>query len=190
MANSYVTIGNLGLVTSLADTNKLLIDDSTGGDTKAAEVSTLKQYLINAVTPQINLTTRTWWVNGVDTGVLVGVDFTQLLQSTTTTPVQDGNGKIQYNVRLSSQANNLLEIDTTNGGLYAKNNGPGVIRIWATGETYGLNDFVCYNNIVYRCTTVPSQFDTFDLANWTPISMTISPYTDTEITTMITAVWG
>jgi|GEM_PF-1858784 len=76
MSDSYITIGDLDLVNILEDHYKLLIDDSTNGDTKAALVSVLKNYLIDNVTPHINSNTNTWYVGDNDTGVsVIGVEF-------------------------------------------------------------------------------------------------------------------
>jgi hypothetical protein len=69
MADNFVTIGDLETVGSLEDNFKILVDDAAGGDTKAALVSILRQYLVAGVTPTVNSTTKTWYVGSTDTGV-------------------------------------------------------------------------------------------------------------------------
>lgn len=74
--DGFIKIGDLELVSVLEDRYKLLIDDSTNGDTKASLVSVLKDYLINGVKPSINGNSGHWYIGDVDTGITVnGVEF-------------------------------------------------------------------------------------------------------------------
>lgn len=78
MVDNYVTIGDLEQIQELSDTDKLLIDNSTRGDTKSAFVSVLKSYLTKSITPSINETTKTWFIGNTDTGVSIdsgGIDI-------------------------------------------------------------------------------------------------------------------
>jgi hypothetical protein len=125
MADNYVTINDLVQVTNITDACKLLIDDSTGGDTKSALVSVLKAYLVEGITPHINQTTQTWFVGTTDTGVSVksGIDFSTLTKTNTTIPSQTADGKINFDVRISPKSDNLLQVLNNDGeiGLYVKN---------------------------------------------------------------------
>lgn len=71
MSDNFVTIGDLEQLSSLADSHKLLIDDSTEGDTKSASVSVLKDYLVADITPRIDEDTMTWFVGDTNTGISV-----------------------------------------------------------------------------------------------------------------------
>lgn len=74
--DGFIKIGDLELVNVLEDNYKLLIDDSTNGDTKAALVSVLKEYLVNDIKPSINEDNGHWYIGDVDTGITVnGVEF-------------------------------------------------------------------------------------------------------------------
>ncbi len=76
MAENFITLGELDLVSILQDHYKLLIDDSTNGDTKAALVSVLKTYLVNDIKPHIDSSTGHWFIGNTDTGLsVVGVEF-------------------------------------------------------------------------------------------------------------------
>lgn len=76
MVDTFITIGDMDLVSVLQDHYKLLIDDSTGGDTKAALVSVLKTYLVNDIKPHIDSSTGHWFIGNADTGLsVVGVEF-------------------------------------------------------------------------------------------------------------------
>lgn len=138
MVDNYVTIGDLAQVSELKDTYKLLIDDSTGGDTKSAVVSVLKSYLISKVTPTINENTQTWFVDDKDTGV------------------------------------------TASGG----------VRIWISGFIYKIDEFVCYDNMIYKCIVSPQSNKTvFNESEWETISATVDEYTNKEISNMINTLW-
>mgnify|MGYP000894021539 FL=1 len=70
MADTFITIGDLELVNILQDHYKLLIDDSTNGDTKAALVSVLRDYLAEHIKPSIDKTTYHWLIGDTDTGIV------------------------------------------------------------------------------------------------------------------------
>ncbi|MBU5332133.1 hypothetical protein KQI61_07970 [Anaerocolumna aminovalerica] len=94
--NSFIKIGDLDLVNILQDNYKLLIDDSTNSDTKAAYVSVLRDYLINNIKPHIDKDTGSWFIGNKDTGITAnGAEF------------RFKNPKIQYSI---SGTDNWIDI--------------------------------------------------------------------------------
>lgn len=70
MADNYVTISDLNEVSTISDVCKILVDDSTGGDTRFTLLKTIKDYIVSGIRPSINTTTNTWFIGSVDTGVV------------------------------------------------------------------------------------------------------------------------
>lgn len=114
MTDNYITIGELEQASTLTDQCKLLIDDSTNGDTKTALVSVLRAYLVDGITPHVNETTGSWFVGDTDTGVKAnGIDFDAFLNTLTVTASQDANKKVIFDVNVSNRTGNKLQVVST-----------------------------------------------------------------------------
>lgn len=100
MLDNYVTIDQLKPISALNDQCRIIIDDSTGGDTKVTTVNTLKTYTISDIEKNVALK--------ADKTELHTHNNKDLLDKLST----DANGNLSYNSQILANTSAVNEINT------------------------------------------------------------------------------